>query len=76
MLIFQLVRFKDDASYEDCPEYMMENSYTIGCRIPLKNHDDLFNKFFTKTFIGGKKSDSQVFESLSKYGKRTVFSYK
>ncbi|KAI7802002.1 putative cytokine receptor common subunit gamma, partial [Triplophysa rosa] len=61
------IAFKDDALYEDCTEYMLVNNYTVGCRIPLKNHEEKFDKVYTKISTGGNQSVSQAFESLSKY---------
>ncbi|XP_055034410.2 interleukin 2 receptor, gamma b [Misgurnus anguillicaudatus] len=59
--------FKNKSSYKDCPEYILGQSYTIGCRIPLKKEHDKFAKFYTNTYIGGNKSVSQDFDSLQRY---------
>ncbi|XP_051505921.1 interleukin 2 receptor, gamma b [Myxocyprinus asiaticus] len=61
--------FLNNSSFKNCPEYILEHSYTVGCRIPLKSQDQRLNKFFTNisSGAGGNQSTSQVFESLKKY---------
>ncbi|XP_067313787.1 interleukin 2 receptor, gamma b isoform X2 [Pseudorasbora parva] len=52
----------------DCPEYVLEHNYTVGCRIPLKSPDldHRFTKFKTAVFTEGNHTIT-VFDSLQRY---------
>ncbi|XP_058654341.1 interleukin 2 receptor, gamma b [Onychostoma macrolepis] len=49
---------------QDCPEYIMEHSYTVGCRIPLKDPGLKFNKFYTNVSTERNHTFSKEFDSL------------
>uniref|UniRef100_A0A673JXM3 Cytokine receptor common subunit gamma-like n=1 Tax=Sinocyclocheilus rhinocerous TaxID=307959 RepID=A0A673JXM3_9TELE len=57
--------FKKDLS-QDCPEYIMEHNYTVGCRIPLKDPGHKFRKFYTNVSTDGNHTISKTFESLQR----------
>ncbi|XP_052006271.1 interleukin 2 receptor, gamma b [Xyrauchen texanus] len=58
--------FLNNSSFKNCPEYILEHSYTVGCKIPLKSQ---FDKLYTNisSGTGGNQTTSQVFESLNRY---------
>ncbi len=70
ILCFLSVRFLHDPS-QDCPEYIMEHSYTVGCRIPLKYHDLKFKQFSINVSIERNHTVSKEFHSLQRKGKKT-----
>ncbi|XP_016100666.1 cytokine receptor common subunit gamma-like isoform X2 [Sinocyclocheilus grahami] len=51
---------------QDCPEYIMEHNYTVGCRIPLKDPGHKFRKFYTNVSTDGNHTISKTFESLQR----------
>ncbi|XP_067242482.1 interleukin 2 receptor, gamma b [Chanodichthys erythropterus] len=54
----------DDSHY--CREYILEHNYTVGCRIPLKNHIQSFSKFHTSVSTEGNHTFTKIFDSLQR----------
>uniref|UniRef100_A0A8C1TRN8 Interleukin 2 receptor, gamma b n=1 Tax=Cyprinus carpio TaxID=7962 RepID=A0A8C1TRN8_CYPCA len=59
---FSSAFYKDPS--QDCPEYIMEHNYTVGCRIPLRVPDHKFKIFYTNVSTDGNNTVSKTFESL------------
>uniref|UniRef100_A0A671LRX8 Cytokine receptor common subunit gamma-like n=1 Tax=Sinocyclocheilus anshuiensis TaxID=1608454 RepID=A0A671LRX8_9TELE len=49
-----------------CPEYIMEHSYTVGCRIPLKNPDRRFTQFSTNVSTERNHTFAKTFNSIKR----------
>ncbi|XP_050984330.1 interleukin 2 receptor, gamma b [Labeo rohita] len=52
--------------FQDCPEYIMKHNYTVGCRTPLKDHDQRFDRFSTNVSTERNHTISKTFESLKR----------
>ncbi|XP_051716083.1 cytokine receptor common subunit gamma isoform X1 [Ctenopharyngodon idella] len=56
-------KFANDDSH-DCQEYILKHNYTVGCKIPLKNHDQKFSKFQISVSTEGNHTFEKSFHSL------------